>query len=294
MTKTQVASGTDRHHVAAILTRHAPEWAALPVRAIESLGTDNVMFRLGERWVLRFARHAPTVPFLEKEMDWLPRLGGLPLLTPTLQVRGSTDTGMPFGIFSWLDGEIATSSHIADPYGAAGDLARFLIALHKIATNDAPAAGVINNRRGVALRDLNDVTLTAIDTLQDELDTTRARSMWDAACRATNHSPPVWLHGDLKADNLIAHEGCLSGVIDWGLSAVGDPAVDYAAAWTWVAPEARNQFRTQLELGKSDWRRASGWALYMAAIALSYYRGRKNDALCKQARQTLSQLHLLR
>ncbi|MCK5503346.1 MAG: hypothetical protein KAI82_19095, partial [Tritonibacter mobilis] len=29
MTKAQVASGTDRHHVAAILTRHAPEWAAL-------------------------------------------------------------------------------------------------------------------------------------------------------------------------------------------------------------------------------------------------------------------------
>lgn len=83
-------------------------------------------------------------------------------------------------------------------------------------------------------------------------------------------------------------------MIDWGLSAVGDPAVDYAAAWTWVAPAARTAFRDRLELEDRTWERASGWALYCAVIALSFYRGGRNEALCRQSRLTLSRLDLLR
>jgi len=147
--------------------------------------------------------------------------------------------------------------------------------------------------RGAALDALTQAMLPALDTTADEMDVRRARAMWDKACAAGLRRPPVWLHGDLKADNLIARGGDLRGVIDWGLSAVGDPAADYAAAWSWIDPTARAVFRDRLGRDDSDWHRAKGWALYGAVIALGHYRGGRNDALCRQSRSTLSRLGLM-
>src|SRR5258708_7646775 len=36
--------------------------------------------------------------------------------------------------------------------------------------------------------------------------------------------PAVWMHGDLHPANLLVTDGQLSGVLDFGLLAVGDPA----------------------------------------------------------------------
>ena len=203
--------------------------------------------------------------------------------------------GIPFdfGVVDWIEGEIAAPRHVADWSSAARTLADFLKALHRNATAGAPRAGACNNRRGVPLRDLSAVTLPALDAVADEVDLRRARPVWEEASAAPMPGPPVWLHGDLKADNLILRSGALHGVIDWGLSAVGDPAADYAAAWSWVDPSARAVFRDRLCPDEADWQRARGWALYGAVIALSYYRGGKNEALCRQSRLTLTRLGLL-
>lgn len=76
-------------------------------------------------------------------------------------------------------------------------------------------------------------------------------------------------------------------------SSGGDPVADYASAWSWVALSARETFRQVLGLNNDDWLRAKAWALYSAVIALSYYRGGKNEPLCRQFRRTLSPLGLL-
>lgn len=44
---------------------------------------------------------------------------------------------------------------------------------------------------------------------------------------------PVWVHGDVAPGNLLVKEGRLSGVIDFGVMGAGDPACDYAMAWTY-------------------------------------------------------------
>jgi aminoglycoside phosphotransferase (APT) family kinase protein len=46
------------------------------------------------------------------------------------------------------------------------------------------------------------------------MDARAARALWEAACTAPGPAAQVWLHGDLKADNLIARDGALRGVID--------------------------------------------------------------------------------
>lgn len=277
-----------------LISRIAPQWAGLPIRRLVSSGTDNTIYRLGEKLVLRLPRREEAIKLATKELEWLPRFAGLPLEVPRLRFRGSIDLGWKcdFGIFDWMEGDIASPQNIEDPLAAALTLAHFLSALHRVDTQGAPLAGEANHRRGVALEALSSVTLPAIKVLADEIDADAAMQLWKRACATAHAAPPVWLHGDLKADNLIASEGKLTGVIDWGLCAIGDPAADYAAAWSWVDPSARNAFRAACEVNDADWLRAEGWALYGAVIALSYYRGGRNEALCAQSRLTLARLDL--
>ncbi|MCQ2005306.1 phosphotransferase [Rhizobium sp. NRK18] len=277
------------------LAEQTPLWADLPMHRINSSGTDNALFRLGNELLLRLPLRESAIAFLSKELDWLPRLIGLPLAIPRLRHRGGINLGQPceFGIFDWIDGAIATPEAIGDADEAAVALAVFIKALHRQPTEGAPVSGPLNSRRGVPLSEMTQATLSSINLLADEIDTRAAKDLWASVVDERHRSEPVWLHGDLKGDNLLAKDGRLVAVIDWGLSAVGDPAADHAAAWTWIQPSSRKQFRDALELDDGDWQRAKGWALYGAVIALSYYRGGKNEALCRQCRLTLSRLGLL-
>lgn len=279
-----------------ILANRAPNWATTPLRPIPSTGTDNALFMLGDHHVLRLPKRREAVLPLARELTWLPQFSGLPLAIPELVFRGKArfDYDFEFGIFTWIHGQIASPGAIGDRPGAVQSLAQFLIALRRIETVGAPPAGPENNHRGIELSRLSDKAAASISTLADEIDANAARAVWERACRASPAQSPDWVHSDLKADNLIARDGTLAGVIDWGLSAVGDPAVDYAVAWSWVDPENRAQFRDRVEIDQDAWERAKGWALYCAVIALSYYRGRSHAALCAQSRFTLSRLGLLK
>lgn len=276
-----------------LLIEQVPEWSMLPLRRLTSSGTDNALYRLGDNLLLRIPRRPSAAGFMSKVLDYLPLLKGLSLEVPNVRYRGRTRQGFEFGIFDWMDGQIALPVRIESPIDAALALAHFLKEMHEREAHRAPLAGEGNGRRGVALELLSEVTLKSIDILSDEIDASGAREVWRRACAAPYEGHPIWLHGDLKADNLLVRNGSLCGVIDWDMAAVGDPAIDYASAWTWVEPPAREVFLTACEIDDHDRIRAQGWALYCAVIALSFYRGGKNDALCAQSRLTLSRLGLL-
>jgi aminoglycoside phosphotransferase (APT) family kinase protein len=81
---------------------------------------------------------------VEKEHRWLPVLAPrLPLAIPTPLAKGGPDAGYPFSwsVYSWLEGEPASSDSIADPVRFAVDLAGFLSALQGIDTTDGPRPG---------------------------------------------------------------------------------------------------------------------------------------------------------
>jgi aminoglycoside phosphotransferase (APT) family kinase protein len=83
---------------------------------------------------------------------------------------------------------------------------------------------------------------------------------------------PVWSHGDLHGANLLARDGKLSAVIDFGALGVGDPMFDDALAWWVLDVPSRAEFRRLLGVDDVAWSRARGQAVCGAALAYPYYK----------------------
>jgi aminoglycoside phosphotransferase (APT) family kinase protein len=96
-----------------------------------------------------------------------------------------------------------------------------------------------------------------------------ATEVWTAALSSRWDRPPVWVHGDVAVGNLLATEGRLSAVIDFGTCGVGDPACDLVIAWTLFADDSRQAFKQAVDLDPQTWDRARGWALWKALITLA-------------------------
>ncbi|MGR3290649.1 MAG: phosphotransferase, partial [Paracoccaceae bacterium] len=157
---------------------------------------------------------------------------------------------------------------------AATDLAGFILALHAKPTANSPASGPQNNHRGVALLQRDTLAMAAIARVADLYNARDLTAAWTSARDASAwQGAPVWLHGDLHPGNLLAVDGRLSAVIDFGLLGAGDPACDLMAGWTFLTAGSREIFKTVLGADDATWARARGWALSVALIALAYYRG---------------------
>ena len=127
------------------------------------------------------------------------------------------------------------------------------------------------------------LTMTAgrvlLTVLGDEVDVRGATDVWDAALAAIWRGTPVWVHGDVSVGNLLVDRGRLSAVIDFGSSAVGDPACDVTIAWTFLSGESREVFRAALPADAATWARGRGWALWKALIMLAAgRRGNQEEA----------------
>jgi aminoglycoside phosphotransferase (APT) family kinase protein len=285
---------TDASLVRRLLEAQFPRWAALPIERVTEVGTDNTLYRLGDDLVVRLPRRARNEPMLENERRWLPRLAPLlPLAVPVPLARGEPAEGYPcaWSVCEWLAGERATAARIGDPARFAADLAGFVAALQRIDAAGAPGPGDHNSFRGAPLSMRDAPTRAAIASLETSIDAGRATAEWEEALRAPEwQGPPVWLHGDLDAQNLLVADGRLSGVIDFGCLAAGDPAVDAMAAWKVLTPDTRGAFRTTLSVDDATWARSRGGTLSQALIALDYYTPATHPVLVREARRWLAEL----
>jgi aminoglycoside phosphotransferase (APT) family kinase protein len=284
--------GTDASLVRRLIAAQFPGWAELPIRPVPSAGTDNALYRLGDEMVVRLPRIHWAVGQAEKEYQWLPRLAPrLPLAIPVPLALGEPGEGYPWrwSVHSWLPGENATPERLTDPDQAAIDLAQFVAALQRIDATGGPPPGPYNSFRGVPLAARHAETRSAIAELHGVLDTDAVTAAWEAALRAPVwHGPPVWLHGDLQSGNLLARNGRLSAVIDFGCLGVGDPACDVMAAWMFLSTETRDVFRAVLQVDEATWARGRGWALSFGLIALPYYQS-TNPVLAGIARRAIDE-----
>jgi aminoglycoside phosphotransferase (APT) family kinase protein len=255
--------------VAGLVAAQFPVWAHLPVTAVELDGNDNTTFRLGKEYSVRLPSADAYVAQVEKEHRWLPYLAHqlpLPIPEPIAYGRPTDAFPRPWSIYRWRHGEIALAERVQDETLFARDLAAFLVALHAIGPNDGPAAGDHSFWRGGPLAALDASARRSIATLAHELDVELATAVWETALATEWRRPPVWVHGDITNSNLLVVEGQLSAVLDFGCSAVGDPACDLAIAWTFFAGESRQAFREVLAFDDATWVRGRAWALWKALL----------------------------
>lgn len=284
--------GIDTTLVRDLVSSQFPQWAQLPVTPVEFDGWDNRTFRLGAAMLVRLPSAAGYVAQVEKEQRWLPRLAPLlplPIPVPLALGRPAHGYPWPWSIYRWIDGDIATVAPIADEPAFAAAVAGFLIALQDSDATGGPQAGAHNCFRGGPLAVYEDETWAAIAALEGHIDAETAADVWRTALAATWQGPPVWVHGDVSAGNLLVSEGRLSAVIDFGCLGVGDPACDFVLAWTFLSGESRAAFRAALPADAGTWARARAWALWKAMKVLAESLSR-DGARAGEARRVIEEV----
>lgn len=253
-----------------------PQWGDRDVRPVERDGWDNRSFRLGDELVVRLPSAERYAAQPEKEHHWLPQLAPrLPLAVPGPVALGEPGEGYPWrwSVRRWIDGETADVAAVADPCALAVSLAAFLHALRSIDPSGGPPPGPHNFHRGGPLATYDAESRRSIAALRGRIDGHAAAALWDAALGASWRGADVWIHGDVAASNLLVREGRLVAVIDFGGIGVGDPACDFAIAWTAFSGESRRAFRAAAGIDAAAWTRAAGWALWKALITVAALPG---------------------
>jgi aminoglycoside phosphotransferase (APT) family kinase protein len=227
-------------------------------------GWDNVLFRLGDDHCIRLPRRLAAAQLIINEQRWLPLIATfVPAPIPAPVREGRPDHGYPWSwsIVPWLDGTPAVDLPLRDRANAAAQLAEFMAALHVPAPLEAP----VNPVRGVPLAARDGVVR---ERLTGELPrAAELLALWERLMPTPPWTGPrLWLHGDPHSANLLlARDGTLAAVIDFGDLTSGDPATDLAAAWLVFDPQARAEFRAHYDsltgIDDDTWRRAHAWAV---------------------------------
>jgi aminoglycoside phosphotransferase (APT) family kinase protein len=278
----------DADLVQRLLGKQFPQWAGLPLAPVASTGTDNTMFRLGDTMSVRLPRIHWAARDVEREAAWVPHLAWqLPVSVPEPIATGEPGEGYPWrwSVCRWVAGANPSVESDGANVALAEDMASFIAALQAI----DPAGGP-PSKRGEPLSERDAPTRAAIEAVGGEIDRAAVTASWEAALRAPSWpGARVWIHGDLSPGNALCTDGRLTGVLDFALAGLGDPATDLIPAWNLFLGPARTRFRQALAVDDATWLRGKGWALSIALIQLPYCRD-TNPSLAANARHVIGQI----
>ncbi len=280
--------------VQSLLKEQCSQWADLALNAILSSGTDNALFRLGDKYVVRMPRiewsPGSVSNVINKEYYWVPQIAQhlkTPISEPVFKGRPNETYPWPWSITKWNDGHNPDFEKENEYDKLAVDLAYFLNELHGIKLSEAGPF----SRRGVPLKELDIETRKALKALENDMDTKALAILWENLSNVRCwDKPPVWIHGDLLPGNILIQNNRLSAIIDFADVGLGDPACDLIVAWSLLNANSRAIFRKRLvDIDEHTWERGKGWALSIALIIIPYYKN-TNPVLTSVARRIIEQL----
>ena len=251
-----------------------PEWAGAPVRRVESDGTVNAIFRIGEEVAGRFPLRRKTVdaprPILEREAEASRRFAERsPFPAPRPIAIGEPGEGypLPWAVQTWLPGRVAAPDFEGSA-GFAHDLASLVSALRATDTQGRRFQG---DKRGGDIRDHDEWVEECFEKSVDLLDVPYLRRLWDHFRGLPRTSADVMSHGDLQPLNVLVTDGRLAGVLDTGDFAPADPALDAMAGWYLLGDDSRAIFREELTCDDLEWERSKAWSFEQCLGAIWYY-----------------------
>jgi aminoglycoside phosphotransferase (APT) family kinase protein/ribosomal protein S18 acetylase RimI-like enzyme len=284
--------------VQALVAEQFPRWASLAVRAVNSPGTVNSTFRIGDQLAARFPLVAEDVAAvraqLSAEAAAARELAGRTRFpTPEPVALGEPGGGypLPWSVQTWLPGVTADVRDPGDSAGFARDLAEFIGAVRGMDTRGRVFGG---SGRGGVLASHDDWVQLCLARSEDLLDVPRLRALW-AVMRdlPRGPQPDVMSHCDLIPGNVLVagrgREARLAGVLDVGGLGPADPALDLVAGWHLLASGPRRVFREALGSDNEEWARGQAWA-FQQAIGLVWYYPGTNPAMAAMGRRTLDRI----
>ncbi len=240
---------------APVIAQQFPALAGLPVHAFGQ-GWDNAVLSVGERWLFRFVHRAIAIDGSRRERAVLQEVGPLlplPVPLPSFVGRPTPELPWPFWGAERLPGVELAEVEREGPgavglVGVAGALGAFLRELHQprhAATAlalDLPVDPIGRSdphrqaaRGAERLAQLRAAGVVGPDRAVDE-------ALAAAAALDAPAGPPVLVHGDLHLRHVLVLPEAparVGGVIDWGDTSLGDPAVDLMIAYSGFEGAAR-------------------------------------------------------
>jgi len=212
----------------------------VPAHDIAELGRGaaSVAYLVDGEWVFRFPAVANAQATLRRELALLPALQGvLPLAIPAVEHVGRCDEQLIFAAYRMVPGAPLTAAGFnALPAraqdAALADLAGFLNALHAFPVHTARRAGVAEQQLSGAYHPAQRDLPGRVRDLMPAADIARLDDIF--ARYEQDHRPEraslALLHSDLKPEHVlydtVTHR--VTGVLDWGDVALGDPDFDLA------------------------------------------------------------------
>lgn len=188
----------------AALREQFPEQGFRQVRALGS-GWGIDAYLVDQRLVARFPRNAELATGLDRDEALLRYVAsslGAALAVPEVRHRGNPGVHFPHGflICAFVPGVGADQARVSFDDAFVGDLGAALTQIHSAPLEGAKELGL-------------------------------GQEAWD-----DYQGPLRFIHGDFSPDNFMVdpQSGRLTGVIDWGNSATGDPALDFVPLVLWV------------------------------------------------------------
>ncbi len=206
-------------------------------------GGDSTAFDVNDIWVFRFPKHGDAERQLLVERQILPVLSeSAPLPIPIFSFHGEPSPAFPrhfagYRKLAGVPGSELDPARVPFPVLAPA-IGRFLSWLHAFPVGDAVRRGVVREPIDSLIEDVRAQTLADFDLLNTvapdaPLETWRG---YITGAIATARPPtPVLVHNDVSAEHILLDEAArtITGMIDWGDVAVGDPAVDLAGVFHW-------------------------------------------------------------
>ena len=270
-----------------------PQWAHLPVGALQTAATVNAIFRVGDeltaRFLLRAAAPAAVREELLREATAAQEFAAVsPVPSPRPVALGAPGPGypLPWSVQSWLPGTDGVSEDPGGSHAFAEDLGRLLLRLRRADTRGRRFSGA---GRGGHLADHEEWMTLCFARSQGLVDVPRLRALWDRLRDLPEVDRDVMCHGDLTPPNVLVGSGRLVGVLDVGGFAPADPALDLVSAWHLLDTGPRETLRRAVECGEVQWQRGMAWALQQA-MGLVWYYATTNPTMSGWGQRTLDRL----
>jgi aminoglycoside phosphotransferase (APT) family kinase protein len=271
-----------------------PRWRGLPVTPVESQGTVNAIFRVGEGLAARFPLRpddpAAVRRMLESEAEAARELLGCTRFpTPEPRAIGEPGAGypLPWSVQTWVPGATASEADPGPSKGFARDLAEFVLGVRTIPTGGRTFAG---GGRGGEILAHEPWMETCFENSEGLLDVRLMRRLWEGMRDLPRGADPdVMSHRDLIPGNVLVRGDRLAGVLDVGGLGPADPALDLIGAWHLLDAGPRMIFRGLMGCSDIEWARGRAWAFIQAMGAVWYYVD-SNPEMSRWAMRTLARV----